>query len=148
MTLSIAAGGVNRSLSGMNQFFFTLDLLDLACSGTRDVSLDYIGWIEAILRSSHSMEARRHSAELVMRLLGHPKSPPTTSHNWITHIPTLLQFLEFCEDSHNPISSVPQVRSQLEPEIMALRYLRWEPEEAVHVQGLAPLLISVFTRVL
>ena len=72
MTLPIAAGGVNRSLSGMNSLFFTLDILDLARSGTRDVSLNYIGWIEAVPRSGHSVETRQHSAELVMRLLGEP----------------------------------------------------------------------------
>jgi len=78
MTLSVATDSVDRSLSGMDLFFSTLDLPDLARSGTQDLSLNYIGWIEADLRSGRSVEARRHSTELVMRLLGHPESPPST----------------------------------------------------------------------
>ena len=97
------------------------------------------------------MESKWHSANLVMGLLESPESLPTTPHSWIIYVPTLLRFLEFCEDYHrnNPTStSVPQVPSQFEPEIIALRYLRLEPKEEAHVRGQAPLLVSVLTRVL
>ena len=66
-------------------------------------------------------------------------------------MPTLLRFLEFCEDCHQnnfTSSSVPLVQSQSEPEIVALRYLQRDPEEKVYVQDLASLLILMFTRVL
>jgi len=149
MTLAIAS--VNRSLADINPFLSILDVLHLARSGAGDVSMGYVEWIEAIRCSNHPMEARRDSAKLVMRLLGDPESPSTVSRCWVTHVPMLLQFLEFCEDchQHNPIpTSAPLEPSQLEPEIIALRYLRLEPEEEAHVRCQAPLLASVLTRIM
>ena len=151
MTLTIATDNTNRSLADINPFFSILDLLHLDSSGTRYFCLNYLRWIEAILYSDHSMEARRDSAKLVVRLLGNPESPLAVSHCWTTHAPTLLQFLEFCEDCHQhnliPTSTL-QATSQLDPEIIALRYLRLEPKEEAHVRCQAPLLASVLTRVL
>ena len=177
MILAIAADGGNRNLSDINPFLLTLDLLCLVRSGTKDVSTNYIGWMEAIISSNHSVGARLHSAKLVMRLLENMESPSTIPNYWITHVPTLLLFLEFCEDCHQddavPLSG-PRVPTllrllglceychqndraptsthhaplQWEPEIVALRHLRPEPEEAAYVQSQAPRLVSVLTRVL
>lgn len=170
MMFTIATDNGNRNLSDISPFLSTLGLLGLVRSGTKDVSKNYIGWIEAIISSNHPMEARAHSAKLVMRLLEKMESPSTIPHYWTTHVPTLLRFLEFCEDHYQdddfPISRlrVPtrlrllglceschrndHAHLQLEPEIIALRHLRLEPEEEAHVQSQAPRLVSVLTRVL
>jgi len=125
--------------------------IDLISSDTGRVFRGYAAWMEGIIRSDRHIEARCHSAQLIMRLLGKPGSLPMLPLPATTYVPTLLRFLELCEDCHqsNPaFASVPQLSSQLEPEIVALQILRsvFSREEALH--GTATMLVLVLTRVL
>ncbi|KAF9645206.1 hypothetical protein BDM02DRAFT_3131226 [Thelephora ganbajun] len=86
-----------------------------------------------------------------MRLLEKSGSLPIPPIPFTTYAPTLLRFLELCEDYHrnNPIStSIPHVPSQLEPEVTTLQILRSASREEENLFDLTPMLVSVLEKVL
>ena len=120
-----------------------MDLLDLTRSGTRDVSPNYIGWIEAILRSGHSMEARRHSVELFLQLLGRPESPRPLTTGSLTY--------QSFYDSWNFVKIVTKIIPFLPPCLRcspSRNQRSWLFDIYDGLRSLALLLVSVFARVL
>jgi len=153
MIREIVDNSPHRSLRDIDPFLSTLYPLNLIGPDIGKVFRGYVAWMEGVVCSNwHHIEARRHSAQLIMQLLekqpGSFSIPPLPAS---TCAPTLLRFLELCEDCHqsNPaLAPIPQLSSQLEPEIVALQILRsmFSGEELLH--DIAPMLVSVLTRVL
>ena len=141
----------HRSLDNINPFLSILYTLDLPDLGVQSISGAYVAMMESIIGSNHPIEARCHSAKLVMHLLDNPEIDRFFS--FATYGRTLLRFLELCEDHYRsspPFASVPELHipSGANPEIIAIQILRISTGEECDLTDLAPMLISVLTRIL
>jgi len=150
MIRAIGRNHADLTLHEINPFLSILDLLDLAPG---DFSWAYITWMEGIIRSNHPIEARCHSATLIMQLLVRSAGPLAFFLSFTTYAPTLLRFLELCEDHYrsDPVFTLkPEhpIPSTQNSEIIALQLLRYSIGNKYDMADLAPMLISVLTRIL
>ena len=143
----------HRRLHDINPLLSILYLLDLSTVGMGSVSLAYITWMEGIICSDYHTDERYDSAKLVMRLLEKPEGLPILPPSFNTYAPTLLRFLGLCEDRHrneHPFAPTPEFRMPSQPglEIFALQILRSGSREEDTLSDLAPMFVSMLTRVL
>ena len=141
--------GPRCNLRDIYPFLSVLHSLDLKGPGTTGISMKFVTWMEWVICSNNDVETRYYSAELVMQLLEKLGGLPVAPGLHDPYVPTLLRFLELCEDFHrsNSIPTLkPEVPSDPEPEISALRILRLRYYR--HFSVLTPTMVSVLTRVL